>query len=281
MPELPEVETTKRQLEKKIVGQKIEKIKILSAKQFIGNPKTIENLVIKGISRRAKIIIIQLTKGPMLLIHLKMTGQLVYADKTKNDKAVFGHPIPFAGGKTLPGKATGIIIRLSRGQIFFNDLRKFGWMKITQNSDQETKHLGPEPLSKQFTLTYLKEILSKSKRPIKAFLLDQNKIAGIGNIYASEILFLSGIDPRTPANKVKDAKKLHQSIKKILLKAIKYQGSSAADEAYIKPDGTPGKYQNHFLVYQQEGQPCKKCKTKIKRIKINQRSSYFCSRCQK
>lgn len=279
MPELPEVETIKKFLEKKLIGQRIEKVKILSPKQFLGSPQKIKGLEIKKIKRRAKLLVIYLEKNLYLLIHLKLTGQLVYSRKIKGQKAVFGHPIPFAGGKTLPGKTTRIIIKLNRGIVFFNDLRKFGWIKITNNL-KDLEKIGPEPLSSRFTLQALAQILQKSKRPVKLVLLDQDKIAGIGNIYANEALWLAKINPQKPANEIKKIKELYWAIQETLKKGIKYQGSSAADEAYIRPNGGKGEYQKHFRVYQQEGRPCPRDKTPIKRIKINNRGTFYCPACQ-
>ena len=299
MPELPEVETTKRYLEKKIVGQRIKKIKILSPKQFIGNPKQIIGKKIIGLQRRAKILIWQLEGDCWLLIHLKLTGQIVYTEKLEAGKAVFGHPIPLAGGPTLPGKSTRIIIYLSQGTVFFNDLRKFGWIKIIQNPRPEDNRplaekskiqkselnkilesLGIEPLSKEFSPQYLQKILAKSRRAVKLVLMDQSKIAGLGNIYANEALWRAKIDPRKPANQVKRVKQLWQAIRTVLKEGIKYGGTSAADEAYIKPNGNPGNYQQHLAVYQRQNQPCPRCGKPIIRIKVDNRSTFFCSRCQ-
>jgi len=280
MPELPEVEITKQYLAKKIVGRRIKKIEILTEKQFIGDPKKAEGLKIIGLQRRAKILIWQLEKGLSLLIHLKLTGQLVYAQKLKNEKAVFGHPIPLSGGETLPGRTTRIIIYLDRGTVFFNDLRKFGWIKVVKDK-KELEKMGIEPLSKEFNPERLKEILSSTRRAIKTVLMDQHKIAGIGNIYSNESLWEARIDPRKPANQVKRIKQLYQAIIKVLEAGIKHGGSSTADEAYIKPDGEAGGYQKYFKVYQREGKPCPRDRTPIKRIKINNRSTFFCPTCQK
>ena len=284
MPELPEIETTKRYLEKKIVGQRVKKIKILSPKQFLGDSREIIGQTIIKLKRRAKILIWQLEKNFWLLIHLKLTGQIVYSNKLKKEKVVFGHPIPLAGGATLPGKSTRVIIYLSRGVIFFNDLRKFGWLKIIKtknlNTIRELENLGVEPLSSRFTLQKLQKILAHSRRAVKLILMDQSKIAGIGNIYASEILWQAKINPQKPANQIKRSKELWRAIRIILRRAIRAGGTSAEDEAYIKPDGSPGEYQKYLAVYQREGEPCPRCGYLIKRIKLSQRSTYFCPRCQ-
>lgn len=282
MPELPEVETIKRFLEKKIVGEKIEKIEILSPKQFVGNPNEAKGTRVKSIERRAKILIIKLDNSSYLLIHLKLTGQIVFLPKNKGKYVALGHPIPYAGGDIQPGKparSTRVIIHLEKGDIFFNDLRKFGWIKLVKNT-KELNGLGVEPLSKEFTLKILTDVLSRSRRAVKLVLLDQKKIAGIGNIYANDALWEAGIDPRKPANRVKKTKALHSSIKKVLKEGIKYGGASAADEAYIQPDASKGNYQYHFRVYQRENKPCPRDKHPIKRINLGGRGTFFCSQCQ-
>lgn len=284
MPELPEVETAKRFLAKKIIGKRIKQIEVLSDKQLIGNPKLVIGKKIIALDRRAKILIINLEKDIFLLIHLKLTGQLVYVKNLKNSKAVFGHPVPLSGGNVLPGKSTRIIIYLDQGVVFFNDLRKFGWMKIIKSEKLKIKSLGKlgvEPLSAKFTAKLLAEILSRSRRAVKLVLMDQSKIAGIGNIYANDALWEAGIDPRKPANQVKRVKGLRAGIRKVLKDGIILHGASAADQAYIKPDAQPREYQEKTRVYQRDGQPCHKCKFKIRRIKIANRGTFFCPKCQK
>ncbi len=272
MPELPEVETIKLYLEKAIVGQKIASVEILSKKQFLGNPKGLIGRKIKSLDRRAKYLIINLDNDKSLLIHLKLTGQLIW--------------VPIASAD-LPSKAARIIIRFNKGVLFFNDRRKFGWIKVITNNKKlitdNLAKLGPEPLESEFSLDYLKKILQKTSRPIKLVLLDQEKIAGIGNIYANEALFLAKINPAKPAKNLTadEIKKLREAILKVLKQGIKYGGSSAADESYIKPDGSLGKFQQHFAVYQRQGQKCQRCEAIIKRINLSNRSTFFCPVCQK
>jgi len=291
MPELPEVEVTRRFLAAKIKGQRIRKVVVLSPKQFIGSPQEVVGRRVTGVSRRAKILIWRLEGGISLLIHLKLTGQIVYAIRLVKGKAVFGRPIPFAGGRTLPGRSTRIIVFLSRGVIFFNDLRKFGWMKVERQSRGRERQdgsaggilagLGIEPLSKQFTPKALGEILAGSRRAVKLVLMDQSKIAGLGNIYANEALWWAKINPRQPANQVKRIKPLWQAIRKVLRAGIKYGGASAADDAYVKPDGGAGSYQRRLRVYQRAGQACCRCGRKIVRITLGGRGTFFCPYCQK
>ncbi len=283
MPELPEVETVKRVLSSKIINKTIKEIKILKQKLFHGNPKEIVGSKITGIERHAKVIFIKLSNGKFLMIHLKMSGQLVWVPKA-GDQISLGHPIPFSNNH-LPGKTTHIIFSIDGGKLFYNDLRQFGWIKVVDQKavEKEIKKFGPEPFSKKFITDYLKKNFSRSRKAIKLFLLDQNKIAGIGNIYANEALFEAGIKPLRPTNSLteKEIEKLRKAIIKVLKEGIKYKGSSAADEAYIQPTGEKGSYQDHFRVYQRQKQKCRKCGSLIKKIKIGNRGTFYCPRCQR
>ncbi len=233
---------------------------------------------ITGVERRAKMIIIRLDNGLNLVVHLKMTGQLIYADK---DVISFPNPIPFAG-TTLPGKTTHVIFNLDKGTLFFNDMRQFGWVKVV--NDEELKKIdekhGPEPFSKEFTEEYLAKICGNWGRPIKLLLLDQAKIAGIGNIYANEALWYAGISPMKRGREAKNIKDLYEAIKKVLEMGLKYKGSSAADEAFVDAHGVAGKMQEHFMVYQKNGSKCPRCGKTITRSTIGGRGTFFCPKCQ-
>ena len=269
MPELPEVETIKKYLEKDLIGRKIKDVKILNKKSFYGDKKKILNSKILKIERVGKIIIFKLSNNLNLVFHLKLTGQLLFSNILKFLR------------KSESQKYTRIIFKLDNGFLFFNDARKFGWVKVLDNEKlkQELSKLGREPFSLSFQ--YLKEIFSKTKRPIKLILMDQEKIAGLGNIYANEALFLAKIHPLKPANKLseKEIKNLLSAIKKIIQKAIRLQGTSF--RFYVKPDENKGSYQEEFLVYQRKDEKCLRCKSKIKYIKIGGRGSFYCSKCQK
>jgi len=286
MPELPEVETIKRQLAKDVVGKKIAKIKILSAKQFIGKPDDVIGARIINVWRRAKLLGFDLDNQNTILAHLKLTGQFVFvADHKKAAVVKMPRPLPFADNQ-LPGRTTRIVLRFTDGsRLFFNDLRKFGWIKIVKSSKLKVQSLGygPEPLGKEFTLEYLERVFAKTRRAIKIVLMDQKKIAGIGNIYANEALFEAKIDPRRPANSLDgiEIRHLRQAVIKVLREGIKYGGTTAADDAYIRPDGTLGKYQQKLNIYQREGEPCSNCGSKVLRIKQGGRSTFFCPICQK
>jgi len=277
MPELPEVETIKRQLEKMLIGKKIASVEVFLPKliQGISTPtfkQKIEKIIIKNIWRRAKILIISLSNNFSLLIHLKMTGQLIY------------HKIYNIKQKT---KYTHIIYHfIDKSVLLHNDLRQFGYVKLI-NTDkvnallENKEKLGPEPLDKNFTLEKFKQLLQKRKTTkIKTLLMDQKFIAGIGNIYSDEILFFAKIRPARPVSALKqdEIKKIYQGIKKILTEAIKLRGSSV--ENYIDASGKSGEYAQKIKVYGRKGESCPKCKTKIERLKMAGRSAHFCPKCQ-
>lgn len=289
MPELPEVETIKRYLSKKIINKKISDIKILSPKNFIGDKKQIIEYQIKSIKRYGKVLVFELTRlvNPLtrkqnnkyLNFHFKLSGQLLYAENIKN--ATYKNKIPFTKGNKMPANTTRVIIKFKDGSgLFFNDLRKFGWIKIT---NKPISPKGIDVLSKKFNIQLFKSLTRKTHKSIKSLLMDQNLIAGIGNIYANDSLFLAKIHPLRPSNSltINEIKNLYKAIIQEIKKGIKDKGSSGADEAFILPDGSKGQHQRNFLVYQKENQPCLRCKTPIKRIKQGGRSSFFCPKCQK
>jgi formamidopyrimidine-DNA glycosylase len=288
MPELPEVETLRRQLEKAIVAKTINKVEVLRAKSFKGDPKAFIGKKIEKIERVAKILIIKIFNFQFsifnyLLIHLKLTGQLIYQDK---DKRVFGgHPTPDWVGK-LPSKHTRVVIDFTDGsKLFFNDMRVFGWLKVVESEKELEKELvgfkGLEPLTKEFTEENFAKKLQRTSRPIKLALMDQALIAGVGNIYCNDALWEAKISPIKPAKKLgsSEIKKLKESLEKVLNLGIKYGGAS--ENTYRQLSGFGGKYQEHFLVYQRQGKPCLRCKTPIKKIQLGGRGTYFCPKCQK
>lgn len=287
MPELPEVESIKRQLRPDVIGKTISDIKILSPKNFIGNINDVLNHKIISIERYGKVLVLKLSRvghdRPLqynfMNIHFKLSGQILFSKSIS--KAIYKNTIPFTGGNKMPANTTRVIIIFSDGSgLFFNDLRKFGWIKI---SDQPLKPKGIDVLSKKFTPQLIGSLTQKTERPIKVLLMDQDLITGIGNIYANDSLFLAKIHPQRLSNSLteKEIFLLFKTIKQTINEGIRDCGSSGADEAFILPDGSRGNHQRNFLVYQREGKPCLKCKTIIKRIKHNGRSSFFCPICQK
>lgn len=294
MPELPEVETLRRELSSAVKGKIIKSVKVhwpkmvkpLSVRSF---HEILKDKKILGVNRRAKILILKLSDNKFLLIHLKLTGQLIYQKnikilKHKNNLVVGGHP-QLGGLDNLPNKYTHIIINFKdKSTLFFNDLRKFGWMRIVDKSviDNFSKELGIEPFENSFTFNKFKEILLRyPNRKIKQVLLDQKLIAGIGNIYADESCFCAKIKPTRiiKSLKEKEIKDLRLCIIKILKLSISKKGTSS--KTYIQLNGQPGGFVPYLKVYGRKGKKCKRCSGIIERIKINGRGTHFCKKCQK
>lgn len=275
MPELPEVEVIKLGLEKKIIGLRIQKIQILSPKTFLGNRDLAEGKIVLKIWRRAKILGMDLDEIT-LLFHLKMSGQLIY----ESDKRfVGGHPTEDMLGQ-MPNPHTRVIFTFSDGShLYFNDQRKFGWIKI---SDEPLKNLGPEPLEKGFTWEILKQNLLKHKNwAIKVAIMDQSAVAGVGNIYANEACFLAKIDPKKKVAELTDQefRRLYQGIIKSLQAGIKHGGSTRVH--FVDAEGRRGYFLDYANVYGKEGYPCKNCPGKVKKITLGGRGTFFCPGCQK
>jgi len=266
MPELPEVEIIKRELEKVVVNKKIIDVIINNAK-VIREPKKekfikeLKNVAVKEIIRRGKLLIFILSSGKSLTIHLKMTGQLIYPGSGKTSRVSF----KFSDGKLLD----------------FNDSRIFGELRVVDNWQdlKFIKELGPEPFA--LTENKFSEILKKRKTKIKVLIMDQKIISGIGNLYANEALFRAKIDPRRSVNSLskRETGKLFEEIKKVLSEAIKHGGSSV--DQYLRVSGKPGEYVKHHQVYDRKDEQCYKCKGKVKRISLGGRGTYFCPGCQK
>ena len=287
MPELPEVETLRRELDKALRGKIIKSVEVLWPKTVAPLSvalfeKQIVGLKIGPIFRQAKILIIDLVGPFSLAIHLKMTGQLIY-HPAKGKNLIGGHPAP-EDEANLPNGHTRLILNFTDGSIlYFNDLRKFGWARLVNDTelDSLTKDLGPEPLSKDFSAKYFADLFSKyPKRTTKQILMDQNLIAGIGNIYADESAFLAKLLPNRKAGTVKPAqiKVLREKIVEILKHSIKLKGTSSRN--YRRSDGSMGGFVPHLYVYGRAGLPCKICGTPIKKIRHNGRGTHFCSKCQ-
>ncbi len=281
MPELPEVQTIVNQLQN-LRGRKINSVDIILPAVFGGNEKDIIGEEIRGVERRGKTIVLKLSNGKFLTIHLRMTGRLVYnkTDKINKDKN------PITG--ELPNKHTRAIFGLDKGTLFFNDVRKFGRIKIMSDTQwaMDNQKLGPDALGKEFTEKYLAETCRGWKRPIKLLLLDQEKIAGIGNIYANEILWCARINPRESASVlVRQAPKIVPIIRtcviKVLREGIKYGGSTSGDRSYVDLLGQPGGMQEHLNVYHRTGKACPRNDGGIiQKSVIGGRGTFFCPVCQ-
>jgi len=280
MPELPEVETVCRGLAKAMTGQKITRVETRRANLRIPFPKNLKNIegaTVKDIARRAKYILMHLSSGDTLLMHLGMSGRMV----------IHGN-----NAEVEDNKHDHMVLHLQNGtRIIFNDPRRFGLVDLAASdavlAHKFFIHLGPEPFDKTFNAEYLMDEFKGKKPPVKVAIMDQRLVVGVGNIYAAEALFRAGIDPTRPAGKIKkaEAEKLVTSIREVLKEAIKSGGSSLRD--YVQADGELGYFQHHFAVYDREGQKCKGCTCKIekttgiRRITQGGRSTFFCATKQK
>jgi formamidopyrimidine-DNA glycosylase len=281
MPELPEVETMRLQLGKFLTGHKIVSVDVKNRKIFQGNEKQIIGGKIIGTRRFGKVSVIDLSNGYSILTHVKLTGQFIYRGlNLKNPDPL---SIKVIGG--IPGPHTLVIFNLDReGILYYNDVRRFGWIRIEKTKDVEKEkfivELGPEPF-KGLTFKVFTEILSKSKRPIKIILMDQTKMGGVGNIYATDALWDARINPRrlSLSLSISEIKTLYNSILKVLKAGLKYGGAS--ELAFVTPDGREGEYQNHTLAYGHTGELCSRCKkTKFEKYFLGGRGTYVCPKCQ-
>lgn len=288
MPELPEVETIRLGLQKYLVGHKILDVDVKLPKIVSGETKNIIGKRVESVERYGKGLVINLDNGYSIAVHIKLTGQLIYNDpafaKNRNihiSKSKVGD---------LPNKFTHVIFKLDKNaSIYYNDIRRFGWIKIIKREELPTlpffKDLGPEPLPSSgqapLTLQKFQELLSISSLAVKVLIMDQKKIGGVGNIYANDALFLAGIDPRRKAKEISplEAQKLYRAILEVLKKGLKYGGAS--ELTYVNALGQEGDYQNHFLVYGKAGKPCPKDKTIIQKVFLGGRGTYFCPKHQK
>lgn len=274
MPELPEVETVRRTLQPRLTGLKFTNVQILLPKviktpdpdQFI---EKIKNKKILKINRRGKYLLFHLSGGYTLLVHLRMTGSLVYCEKDEP-----------------PARHTHLIFHLNNGgRLRFADMRQFGriWLVPTGSLGELAgfKDLGIEPLDELFTREFLKKELRRRRTRIKPLLLDQTFIAGLGNIYTDEALHRARINPERPAATLtpREVAQLYHAIRDVLREGIENRGTTVRD--FIGGDGRAGGYQELLRVYSREGKPCPHCGRKIVKKKVGGRSSYYCPACQK
>ena len=280
MPELPEVETVRRHLLLEIKGNRITAVKLTLPKRLIvPKPNKFVNLltgaIIQNIHRRGKYLLFHLNNGYDLMLHLGMSGRI----------SIIPTNAPIEKHTHLRIQLAVSSRQKTKSELRFIDPRQFGKIAVMPQGNYRAvpglASLGIEPFDKKFTLSKLRELLS-CKRKMKPLLLDQSKIAGIGNIYADESLFAAGIHPETISCKLSESqlRKLHQAIPAILKKSIQFQGTTLFDEGYINPRGESGRFIKFLKDYGHENDPCPRCKTPIKRIVISSRSSFFCPRCQ-
>lgn len=283
MPELPEVETIRRDLEKELVGKTVLGLTYSTPKVLQPSPKAMREAIkgqkFESVERKGKLLILRLSGGQpkadrprdekTLGIHLRLTGRLLIRKE--------GDP---------PDEWQRATIKLSGGkELRFADLRLFGYIKLFKDQkevEDVLSKLGPEPLSKELDGEKFYEIIRKTSRPIKIALLDQKLISGIGNIYANEALFEAKIHPLTKANRLtKDqATKLYRAVEQVLREGLELRGATIADEMYRDAYGQRGSYEEKVRIYQQAGKPCPKCKSEIKYLKVGQRGTFICPKCQ-
>ncbi len=287
MPELPEVETVRRGLARLLPGRTVQEVDFDWPKSFPNANVDVKQFLIGAnvttVGRRAKVLLLELSSQYSLVIHMKMTGQLVF----RGNEARFGagHPSDSLIGK-LPDKSTRVTLTFSDGsKLFFNDQRKFGWVRLlptveVMNLDFFQK-VGPEPLGADFNWELLKQrLLRRKKTNIKAALLDQTVIAGIGNIYADESLWGAQIHPLTLVNKLSDEQfhKLYEELVFVLELAIEKGGST--DKNYVNAEGRRGSYLSFARAFRREGQPCPRCGHMIQKIRVAGRGTHICPRDQ-
>jgi formamidopyrimidine-DNA glycosylase len=275
MPELPEVELVTKSLDLLVKGRKIIVAELLRQRLAPENPSDefavrLKDAAINFVHRRGKHILFDLDNAETLIAHLRMSGRFMLL------------PIE----RELPKYTHAIFYFEDEMRLIFQDQRHFGFMKIVKTADlfesKELKKLAPEPFSDDFNAQYLRDVLKTSKKNIKEFLLDQTKVLGLGNIYASEALFLAKVNPQISADKVpvKKANVLFEKIRDVLAESIAHGSTLNVNPENIDGSYYGGGYENHWRVYDREKEPCVNCETPIKRIVQGTRSTYFCTKCQ-
>ena len=302
MPELPEVETIRRDLEKKILNKKIKDVLVLDKRSLKGESLSVFKKELKenkfiGIERRGKLLIFKLGLnllsreggmgyfGKFLLVHLKMTGQLIYTihDIHNTIQTIAGGHSDSKNNFKLPNNHTRVIFEFSdNSKLYFNDLRVFGYLKIVNKQELEKvkQKFGVEPLSIELTTSFIQSFIKNKKTILKAFLLDQKNIAGIGNIYADEICFASQVLPSRRVNTLtkEEINKILKNTKKILKLAVEKRGTTFNN--YRDSDGNKGNFIKYLKVFGRKGEKCKKCGNEIKKIKLVGRGTHYCVNCQ-
>jgi formamidopyrimidine-DNA glycosylase len=271
VPELPEVETISRGLANAIAGKTIGTVDVLMAKIAVAPAgvhfaKTLRGERVAGVGRRAKYIVVELASGRRLTVHLRMTGRVIVQPP----------------GTTEPHPYTHILLTFTDGwRLCFADVRQFGRMRLIEAGAAWDAEGGVEPLSEAFTSETFVSMLDGRRTAIKAFLLNQKWISGIGNIYACEALWEAGIRPARPANRISKParRRLHGALQDVLLRSIDARGTSVDD--YVDADGLKGGFQNELSVYGRLGEPCRRCGKPIVRTVLGQRGTWWCRGCQK
>lgn len=288
MPELPEVETVRIGLAKLLPGKKVMGVTHDTPKIFPNTQTDVDHFLIGAkvlfVKRRAKVLIIELSSKYSLIIHLKMTGQMVFRSNDDTERFGAGHPNNSLVGE-LPDKSTRVILDFGDSKLFFNDQRKFGWMRLVPTAEIPNidffKKIGPEPLAADFTSSvFIERLMKRANSNIKAVLLDQTILAGVGNIYADESLFAAKVHPETRVRDVTAVKlaKLYSALIAVLKLSIQKGGSS--DRNYVDAKGRRGSYLSFAQVFRKDGQQCPRCGTIIIKIRVAGRGTHICPHCQ-
>lgn len=285
MPELPEVETIKRGLEPLILKKKIVEVSVdpTTKKAFQGDEVNIVDATVTGLRRRGKALLIDLDSGYTMMIHLRMTGQLIWRSANDGEDFAAGHPSKNFTSE-LPNSQTRVTFVFEEGTLYFNDQRKFGFVKVIPTSEVEQEkfiaELAKEPWEMS-TQELFRQCRRHGKAPIKAVLLDQKVIAGLGNIYADESLFYASVHPATRAGDLteRQVELILEGARSVMLASIDSGGSTMA--TYVKPDGSTGSYLENFAqVFRREGNPCIRCGEIIQKTRVAGRGTHFCPACQ-
>lgn len=287
MPELPEVETVKRGLSKLIIGRKIVGVKSDNLKSFPNALNDVNNFLVNAliidVRRRAKVLLIDLSTNYTLVTHLKMTGQMVFVGSEERFAA--GHPNDSLVGK-LPDKSTRVTFDFADGShLYFNDQRKFGWVRLIPTLEVPNidfmKRVGPEPLEADFTVEqFISQFKKRSGTSIKAAILDQSVIAGVGNIYADESLWGAKIHPACKVSSISDAEfaELYKEVRFVMNLSIEKGGST--NRNYVNAEGKKGSYMDFARVFRREGLDCPRCGAEIIKIRVAGRGTHVCPNCQ-
>lgn len=290
MPELPEVETVRLGLQRLLPGRVVASVDVPgTAKSFPNAPEDVRQFLlgaqVAGVRRRAKVLLIDLSTQYTLVTHLKMTGQLVF--RSDRERFGAGHPSESLVGE-LPDRSTRVVLAFQDGShLYFNDQRRFGWMRLMPTSEVPNidfmRKVGPEPLEADFTWQVLRDQLKRrANTSIKAAILDQTVVAGVGNIYADESLWGAKIHPKTLVKRLTDAniKRLHTALVDVLTLSIAKGGST--DHTYVDAEGRKGSYLAFAKVFRREGQPCPRHPdTLIEKIRVAGRGTHICPKCQR
>lgn len=287
MPELPEVETVRSGLSRLLPGRVVANVQFDWPKSFPNAPADVEQFLMKSqitaVKRRAKVLLIELSTNYTLVIHLKMTGQLVF--RSANEQFGAGHPNDSLIGE-LPDKSTRVTLTfIDKSSLYFNDQRKFGWVRLLPTPEVMNldffKKVGPEPLHADFTWQVMKaRMLRRKNSNVKAVLLDQTVLAGVGNIYADESLWGAKINPNTLVKNMSEQqfKKLHSELLFVLKLAIEKGGST--DKNYVDAEGKKGSYMDFARVFRREGLECPRCGTVVEKTRVAGRGTHTCPHCQ-